>query len=110
MRDDQRQRVALGRAQVGTLDARPVDGSRELRPGVQPRLPGAPVISGPPVLGELTHRLASVRDLTVLVLDVEAAVLADVAEMRGDGLHASATPCHLDHDLRRTADDRRLDP
>ena len=63
-----------------------------------------------PVLGELTHRLPVPRDLALLVLDVEPAVLADVAEVGGNRLHASAAAGHLDHDLGRTANDRRLDP
>jgi hypothetical protein len=45
----------------------------------------------------------------VLVLDVEAAVLADVAEVRRDGLHAAAAAGHLDHDLRRTSHGSRFD-
>jgi hypothetical protein len=46
----------------------------------------------------------------LLVLDLETTVLADVAEMGSNRFHAPATPGHLDHDLGRTADNRRLDP
>jgi hypothetical protein len=63
-----------------------------------------------PVLGELAYCLPSPRDLAVLILDVEAAVLADVAKVGGNRLHAPATARHLDHDLGRAADDCGIDP
>ena len=63
-----------------------------------------------PVLREFPHRVSPARDLALLVLDVEAAVLADVAEVGSNRLHATTTPSHLDHDLGRAANNRRLDP
>ena len=49
------------------------------------------------------------RGIAAVVFDVQAAVLADVAEVRGDGLHAAPAAGHLDHHLRRAADHGGLD-
>jgi hypothetical protein len=51
--------------------------------------------------------LAFPGDATV-VLDLELAVPADVAKVRGDRPHAAAAAGDLDHDLGRTTH-RRLD-
>ena len=62
-----------------------------------------------PVVGQLAQRLLAAHRLAALVLDVEPAVLADVAQVRRDGLHAAPAAGDLDHDLRRAAHDGGLD-
>ena len=62
-----------------------------------------------PVVGQLAQRVLAAHRLAALVLDLEPAVLADVAEVRGDGLHAAPAARHLDHHLRRPAHDGGLD-
>ena len=52
MREDQRQRVGLGRADVQEVDRLTVDLGDELRQFVQPRLVGAPVEAVGPVGGQ----------------------------------------------------------
>ena len=56
VRDDQRQRVLVLRADVDEVDVEPVDLGHEVRQGVQLRLAPAPVVVGRPVARELLHR------------------------------------------------------
>jgi hypothetical protein len=62
-----------------------------------------------PVIGQVVQRVLASHGLSTLVLDVEPAVLADVAEVGSDGLHAAPAARHLDHHLRRAADHGRFD-
>ena len=56
VRDDERQRVLVLRADVDEVDVEPVDLGDELRQRVQLRLDLAPVVLGRPVARELLHR------------------------------------------------------
>ena len=55
VRDDQRQRVLVLRANVNEVDVEPIDLGDEVRQGVQLRLALAPVVVGRPVARELLH-------------------------------------------------------
>ena len=55
VRDDQRQRVLVPRANVEEVNVQPVDLGDEVRQRVQLRLALAPVVVGPPVAQELLH-------------------------------------------------------
>ena len=61
VRDDERQRVLVLRADVDEVDVEPVDLGHELRQGVQLRLAPAPVVVGRPVARELLHRSRAAR-------------------------------------------------
>ena len=52
VRDDQRQRVRVARADVDEVDVDPVDRRHELREGIELRLGLAPVIAGAPIADE----------------------------------------------------------
>ena len=56
VRDDDRQRVLVLRADVDEVDVQPVDLGHEVRQGVQLRLAPAPVVVCRPVAGEFLHR------------------------------------------------------
>ena len=56
VRDDQRQRVLVRRADVDEVDVEPVDLGDEVRQGVQLRFEAAPVVLRAPVPRELLHR------------------------------------------------------
>ena len=58
----------------------------------------------PPLALDALERLLAVLDDAAVVLDVEPAVLADVAKVRGDRRHAPPASGDLDHDLGRPAD------
>ena len=67
VRDDDRQRVLMLRADVDEMNVQPIDLGDELRQGVQLRLDLAPVVFRRPVVRELLHRrelhaLREVRD------------------------------------------------
>ena len=55
VRDDQRERVLVARADVDEVDVEPVDLGQEVRQGVQLRLAPSPVVVGRPVARELLH-------------------------------------------------------
>ena len=55
VRDDDRQRVLVLRADVDEVDVQPVDLGDEVRQGVQFRLAPAPVVLRRPVAGEFLH-------------------------------------------------------
>ena len=55
VRDDDRQRILMLRADVDEMDVQPVDLGDELRQGVQLRLDLAPVVLGRPIARELLH-------------------------------------------------------
>ena len=63
----------------------------------------------PPLLGQVVQRLLAFTGDTAIVLELQPAVLADVAEVRGDCAHTAAATGHLDHHLRRAPDDRGPD-
>src|SRR5262249_41867195 len=52
VRDDQRQRIRMARAQMDEVNVHPVDGRNELRKGVEPRFYLSPVVAGAPVPDE----------------------------------------------------------
>ena len=56
-----------------------------------------------PLALDVLERLLALLDHSAVVLDLEPAVLADVAEVRRDRLHATPSSSHLDHDLGRPA-------
>src|SRR5438874_8732099 len=56
VRDDERQRTVMLRANVDEMDVEPVDLGDELRQGVQSRLHLAPVVLCRPIAGECLHR------------------------------------------------------
>ena len=95
------------RAYVGTID---YDGEDEADALVEVRH----TLSGGkgPFLWTASHvieREGVLAHHASVVFDVEPSVLADVAEVRGDGRHASAATRDLDHHLGRTPHDRGLD-
>src|SRR5437763_1484360 len=55
VRDDERQRVGVRRANVQVVDALAVDGGGELRPLVQLPFARPPVVAAHPALGERPH-------------------------------------------------------
>jgi hypothetical protein len=55
----------------------------------------------PPLPLDVVQGLLAALDSTPVVLDLEPAVLCDVAEVGGDGFHAPPSPGDFDHDLRR---------
>ena len=55
VRDDERERVLVPRADVDEVDVEPVDLGHEVRQAVQLRLAPAPVVVRRPVAGELLH-------------------------------------------------------
>ena len=56
VRDDDRQRILMLRANVNEMNVQPVDLGDEVRQGVQPRLDLAPVVLRRPIARELLHR------------------------------------------------------
>ena len=56
MRDDERQRVFVLRANVNEVNIEPIDLRHELRKGVKFRLALAPVVIGHPVAREFLNR------------------------------------------------------
>src|SRR5579871_4748212 len=55
MRQDQRECAGFRGTDVQEMDVRAIDGGRELRERVQPRLLGTPVVAAAPVGGQLLH-------------------------------------------------------
>ncbi len=53
-----------------------------------------------PLVDQVLQGLLAVAHDAAIVHDLEPAVLADVAEVRGDGRHASTATRDLDHHLR----------
>jgi hypothetical protein len=73
--EDERERVAFGRADVQEVDGLPVDGGGELRVGVELGFPGAPVVAGAPVLDEVFDALqgyATVAAVAAVVMPAGA--------------------------------------
>ena len=66
---------------------------------------GNPRATTAPLLDQVVHRLLAAVGQLAVVLDLQPAVLADVAEVRRDGVHATPAARHLDHYLRCTPDD-----
>jgi hypothetical protein len=64
----------------------------------------------PPLLGQGAQRLLSFAHDTTVVLERQSTRLGDVTEVRGDGAHAATAAGHLDHHLRRTPQNRGLEP
>ena len=62
-----------------------------------------------PLPDQVAQRLLPFADDAAVVLEREPAALGDVAEVRGNGSHASPSSRDLDHDLRGTPDDGRPD-
>jgi hypothetical protein len=90
-----------------------VGAARHRQHDVEGLAPGADVVDQAaavaPVVGQLVQRVLAAHRLAAFVLDLEPAVLADVAQVRGDGLHAAPAAGDLDHHLRRPAHHGRLD-
>jgi hypothetical protein len=96
------------------LNARRVAAARHRQHDVEGLAPRARVLDQAaavaPVVDQLAKRILAAHRLAALVLDLESAVLADVAEVRGDRLHAAPAARHLDHHLRRAARGARRSP
>ena len=56
VRDDERQRIVMFRADVNEVNAQPIDLGHVLRQRVQPRLALAPIVIFGPIARELLHR------------------------------------------------------
>src|SRR5438132_4875968 len=56
VRDDERQRILMFRANVNEMNVEPIDLGDEMRQGVQFRLDLAPVVICPPIAREFLHR------------------------------------------------------
>src|SRR6478672_880150 len=56
VRDEERQRIGMFRADMNEMDVQPVDRGNELRQGVQLCLDLAPVVPSRPIAGELLNR------------------------------------------------------
>src|SRR5688572_10078572 len=65
--------------------------------------------SEPPVLRQLADRFLAAADIALVVLNLNAAMLADVTEVRRDGLHSAPAASHLDHHLGCAAHHGGLD-
>jgi hypothetical protein len=88
MRDDQRQRVVVRRANVDEVDVETVDLGHELRQAAQPRLQPPEVVLGLPVAGKCLDR----RELDALRQVVDGLLLGQrVAAMRACSASISAS-------------------
>ena len=92
VRDDQRQRIFVLRADVDEVDVQPVDLGDELRQGLELRLELAPVVLGRPVARERLHR----RQLHALRPIIDGLLARASASRRGAGGGRRGPPADLD--------------
>ena len=91
VRDDDRQRILMLRADMNEMNVQPVDLGDEVRQGVQLRLDLAPVVLRRPIAGELLHRrerhaLRCIRDGFLFGPPRRVDAPAQVGELRLGGL------------------------
>ena len=100
VRDDERHRILMLRANVNEMDVQPIDLGDELRQGVQSRLALAPVVFRPPIARELLnrrelHALRCIRDRLPFRPLRRVDAPAQFGELRFRNIHTKGTNCGL---------------